>query len=156
HRQRWDAPGVVAIRSAPPGSDVELERYELQSDGARTAVLQPSPGRTPVTGLELPAGSYRVTFRLPGRALVRYPFVLSRDERLAIDLSLPESAHVPAGYVYIPPGRFLFGSPADDDLRRNWLHAAPIHAAQTGAYLIGKDEVTFAQWIEYLNALPIQ
>jgi formylglycine-generating enzyme required for sulfatase activity len=56
--------------------------------------------------------------------------------------------------VYIPPGRFLFGSNADKLTRRQFLDTVPAHEATTGADLIARCETTFGEWIEYLRALP--
>jgi formylglycine-generating enzyme required for sulfatase activity len=56
--------------------------------------------------------------------------------------------------VYIPPGRFLVGDDGDEDHRRDFLHASPLHAVTTAAYLIGITEVTFRDWMTYLRALP--
>jgi formylglycine-generating enzyme required for sulfatase activity len=56
--------------------------------------------------------------------------------------------------VYIAAGTFLFGSDRDDDVRREFLYAPPLHEVATSAFLIARTEVTFADWIEYLRALP--
>ncbi|TMQ03626.1 MAG: formylglycine-generating enzyme family protein, partial [Deltaproteobacteria bacterium] len=56
--------------------------------------------------------------------------------------------------IYVPPGRFLFGSTDDAPLRRGFLNAPPIHEVHTDGYYIGRHEVTFAQWIEFLDDLP--
>jgi formylglycine-generating enzyme required for sulfatase activity len=60
---------------------------------------------------------------------------------------------VPAGFAYVPPGRFLFGS-ADPKLWKSLYQTAPLHRAQTGAYFIAVHETTNAEWIRYLDALP--
>jgi formylglycine-generating enzyme required for sulfatase activity len=56
--------------------------------------------------------------------------------------------------VYVPPGRFLFGSADPSDLRQGFLNAAPLHEVQTAGFFIGRYEVTFAEWIEFLDDLP--
>src|SRR5205807_587205 len=89
-----------------------------------------------------------------GRADVRYPVLLARGETLRLDVALPVAGAVPAGYAYVPPGRFLFGSADDEDLRRSFLDAPPLHQVETGAYLIGRTEVSFGEWLEFLRALP--
>jgi formylglycine-generating enzyme required for sulfatase activity len=53
--------------------------------------------------------------------------------------------------IYVPPGRFLFGSADSVDLRKGFLNAAPLHEVFTEGYYIGRHEVTFAQWIEFLE-----
>jgi formylglycine-generating enzyme required for sulfatase activity len=56
--------------------------------------------------------------------------------------------------VYVPPGRFLFGSANSTDVRHGFLNAAPLHEVSTDGYFIGRNEVTFAEWIEFLEDLP--
>jgi eukaryotic-like serine/threonine-protein kinase len=149
HR-RWTAPTRVEITSSPPGAEVSLEVYEAKS-GRRVAGPASSLGATPLGEREIAQGSIVLTFRAPGRATVRLPMLLGRDERLRFAVDLPKAEAIPDGFIYIPPGRFLFGS-ADED---HWLHERqPIHAVETGAYLIARDEVTMADWIAYLRALP--
>ena len=101
-----------------------------------------------------PPGSYLLTFELPGRTPVRYPVLLHRAEELRVDLTLPPSAAVPSGYVYVPPGRFLFGTSSDESVRQGFLSTVPVHEVASPAYLIGRFEVTYADWLEYLRALP--
>jgi len=82
--------------------------------------------------------------------------MLERAEHLRLEIVLPAAAAVPAGYAYIAPGRFLFGSAAPNGQRRDFFHAVPLHNVQTAGYLISLRETTYAQWIEYLDALPIE
>jgi formylglycine-generating enzyme required for sulfatase activity len=77
---------------------------------------------------------------------------------MTLRVTLPRE-RVPDGFVYVPAGTFLQGS--DDhqtvaltDHRRNFLRSPPMHEETTGAYLIGKYEVTFAEWLRYLRAIP--
>jgi formylglycine-generating enzyme required for sulfatase activity len=80
--------------------------------------------------------------------------LLSRGETFRQRIVLPDAGAAPPGMIYVPPGRFLFGSADDTDLRRGFLNAPPVHEVRTGAYYIGRDEVTFGQWIEFLDDLP--
>jgi formylglycine-generating enzyme required for sulfatase activity len=56
--------------------------------------------------------------------------------------------------LYVPPGRFLFGGADATEVRRGFLNAAPLHEVQTAGFFIGRHEVTFAEWIEFLDDLP--
>ncbi|HVM11653.1 MAG TPA: SUMF1/EgtB/PvdO family nonheme iron enzyme, partial [Actinomycetota bacterium] len=47
---------------------------------------------------------------------------------------------------------FLFGTAADEGLRE-YYKTAPIHPTETGAYFISRHETTWADWIEFLEAL---
>jgi formylglycine-generating enzyme required for sulfatase activity len=80
--------------------------------------------------------------------------LLARGEALTVSIDLPDLASAPPGMIYVPPGRFLFGSDDRSDARRGFLSAAPLHEVSTGAYYIGRYEVTYAEWIEFLDALP--
>src|SRR5581483_5608338 len=91
-----------------------------------------------------------------GRATVRYPLGVERGERYDLRIALPAAAALPEGYVYVPPGRFLYGTAEDEYTRRNQRNAQPIHAVQTGGYLIGRTPVTFADWLLFLRALPAE
>jgi formylglycine-generating enzyme required for sulfatase activity len=95
-----------------------------------------------------------VTLQPPGGSPIRQAVLLARGERHEVDLVAP--AAVPDGFIYIPPGRFLFGSADDEIVRRTMLPARPLHQATTGAFFIQRTEVTFRQWIEFLRALSPQ
>jgi formylglycine-generating enzyme required for sulfatase activity len=94
-------------------------------------------------------------FEAPGRAATNLPVLLSRGETLRQRVVLPAADSVPAGMIYVPAGRFLFGSADTPDLRRGFLNAAPLHEIFTDAYYIGRYEVTFGEWIEFLEDLPV-
>jgi formylglycine-generating enzyme required for sulfatase activity len=55
--------------------------------------------------------------------------------------------------IYVPAGRFLFGSANAPEVR-SFLKAAPLHEVQTAGYFIARTEVTFGEWIEFLDDLP--
>jgi formylglycine-generating enzyme required for sulfatase activity len=56
--------------------------------------------------------------------------------------------------IYVPPGRFLFGSADSTDLRHGFLNAPPVHDVAIPGYYIGRYEVTFGEWIAFLDDLP--
>ena len=152
-RARWNEPGSISIAVDPPGARVVLHRYALGDDGR----YRLDPVNKTVEGagsVRLSPGSYLAEMAAAGRATVRHPFTLRRGEHRAATISLPLAAAIPEGFVYVPPGRFLFGSAADDDQRRDFFHTAPLHERETRAFLIARNETTFAQWLEFLAALP--
>jgi formylglycine-generating enzyme required for sulfatase activity len=85
---------------------------------------------------------------------VRYPIVLHRGQRIVLRLGLPRAEEIPLGFVYVPPGRFLFGSGDEDSVRKAFLATVPMHEVATDAYIIARHETTFGDWIEYLRTLP--
>jgi formylglycine-generating enzyme required for sulfatase activity len=102
----------------------------------------------------LAPGSYLFTFELPGQAPARYPIVLARGERVSLTIPLVPADRIPEGFVYVAPGRFLFGSAADEEARRAFFNTVPLHESSTGAFLIAQNETTWADWLAFLRALP--
>jgi serine/threonine protein kinase/formylglycine-generating enzyme required for sulfatase activity len=148
---KWNAPGRLSVRTTPP-APVVLERYELDPASLQYTLVEPRQlGRTPVTDLELPRGSYRL--RIEGPAPIVMPALIRRDESLALDLALPRPEDIPEGFVYVPEGRFQFGSD-DDEMLRKFFVTVPQHDVTTPAYLIARHETTYAEWIEFLESLP--
>ena len=145
YRAALAAAAHVDLDVTPPGTRVWAER----TDGTRKLL-----GLAPLAAQSLPPGSLILSFESPGRVTTRLPVLLSRGETLRYRLALPSAGSVPQGMIYVPPGRFLFGSADGTDLRRGFLTAPPIHEVVTEGYYIGREEVTFAQWIEFLDDLP--
>ena len=153
-RQSLNAPARISIRTNPPGAVVSIGRYVEDEHTVRRLRDPHELGRTPVAGADLSPGSYLLTFSMPGRAAARYPIELGHGERLDLTIPLPEANRVPDGFVYVPAGRFLFGTGADEETRRSFFNTPPLHVARTGPYLICKNEVTYGDWITYLRSLP--
>jgi formylglycine-generating enzyme required for sulfatase activity len=148
------APAVLELVTVPPGAHVELSRY-TQGEGALRREPAPevgSLGPTPIARVLLPEGSYSLRVTHPGRAPVELPLLLTHGAREAVRLVLPPA--VPDGYAYIPPGCFLLGS-AEPEAVRRFSFSSPIHRfCLKEGYLIGKREVTFGDWLTYLDDLP--
>jgi eukaryotic-like serine/threonine-protein kinase len=115
--RRWSAPARVAVDSSPAGAEVMLARFEAQG-GRRALGRARVLGATPLAEQEIEQRSYVLSFAAEGRAPVRLPIVLARGEhRRWRSISL-RSRVVPGGFVYVPPGRFLFGMAEDGEARR--------------------------------------
>jgi eukaryotic-like serine/threonine-protein kinase len=154
-RQRWSAPAELTIRTTPPGARIHLDRY-VDNHGERRLVPVGDLGAPAVGNVVVTPGSYLVRLEMPGEAPVRYPVLLGRGERLGVEVPLVAARLVPEGFAYIPPGRFLFGSPAEEEARAAFFNTAPEHPTSTGAYLIARHETTWADWIAFLRALPAE
>lgn len=145
-------PVSMELDSDPPGATVQAERVEA-TPGPQHWSKPWTFGTTPITsGITLEPGSYRLTFTLPDRPPVRYPVLLTRGGTFQARVVLPEQ--VPEGYVYVPPGRFLYGSGDDEAIRRTIVHTRPLHPLTTGAFFIARHEVTYADWLAWLRDLP--
>jgi formylglycine-generating enzyme required for sulfatase activity len=101
----------------------------------------------------LAAGSYVAVIATPDHVGVRAPILVERGGELTITIAPPRSDDVPAGFVYVPAGEFLFGSANDED-RRTFFATTPLRKRTTAAYLVGATEVTFGDWLAYVDALP--
>ncbi|HUQ07899.1 MAG TPA: SUMF1/EgtB/PvdO family nonheme iron enzyme [Kofleriaceae bacterium] len=149
----YDPAGELSARRTADGE------LELAIEPAGATVVQIAAGTGAATPLAHPArlapGTYVLEARATGRATVRWPVRVAPGERQRIAFTMPLAAQVPAGYVYVPPGRFAFGS-LDDEPIRVFFATAPMHDVATDAYLIGATEVTYAQWIEFLDDLSAE
>lgn len=131
-RAEWAAPGRLVVRG-PAGVPITLEDGQLGIGSA---------------DVELVPGSYVLTFGNELRATA----LVSRGKTTELVVEPPP--RVPAGFVYIPPGSFLYGTSADEALRTDFFDTAPLHERRTGAYAIARYEVTIADWLAYAEATP--
>ncbi len=140
-------PGASArleLAIEPPGTVISIER-EDRKEGL---------GRAPLAALTLEPGHVILVLEAPDRVPVRMSVLLERGATIRESVTLPPVTTAPRDMVYIPEGTFLFGSDDSDDLRRGFLNAAPLHPVRTPAFWIARHEVTFADWIAYLDELP--
>lgn len=152
-RRKWRAPAHLTLASTPLGATVSCHRY-AEDDRQKLHLVEPRVlGQTPLREVPLAPGSYLLTLELGGHTVVHYPLILHRGEELRLDVELPAADAVPEGFVYIPSGRFLFGTPIDGDLRRSFLNTTPLHEVRLGSYLIARYEVTYGEWLEFLRQL---
>jgi formylglycine-generating enzyme required for sulfatase activity/predicted Ser/Thr protein kinase len=148
------APAELELVTEPPGASVTIQRY---SSASRMLRLEPVPGvgtlgPSPLARVSMPEGSYHLRITHPGRVPVEVPLLLMRGTHEQVHVMLP--TYVPDGYVYIPPGCFLLGS-SDPEVLRSALSSPPMHRfCLTEGYLIGRTEVTFSDWLAYLDSLP--
>ena len=153
-RRKLEAPGTLIFDVTPEPADVRLERYELEGELARPRRVGPTALRARAE-VSLPPGSYRLTFVGRDGSTVHDPFLMRPGERMELVVRVPAPRSIPAGFAYVPPGRFLVGS-ADDEGLRIAQTAPPLHEVQTGSFLISATEVTFGEWIEYLEATGLR
>lgn len=116
------------------------DRGAVWTSGARLRI-----GQTPLTGRTVRAA--RMTVRLTGEDgfNTRIPFRLTPGESRVLEIEVPSSRHIPPGFVFVPGGRFVFGS---DD------HApgvAPIEHLDVGSFCIARQPVTWDEYFEFLE-----
>jgi formylglycine-generating enzyme required for sulfatase activity len=145
------APGTLLLGVDPPGAVAVLERYDPERGQLVPTPLERLQGETEYRRT-LPPGSYRITVTSAGRRPLRFPFLLERGEKIETKLRAPTVEKVPEGFIYVPGGEFLTGVRGDEETRRA-IGAAPLHRVATTAFLIQENEVTFADWIRFLDSL---
>ena len=105
--------------------------------------------------LELRAGSTSLYVRLVDGRRLPWPILVARrskaDDRESPDLTFAPPGELP-GFVYVPGGAFFYGSA--DPRQRRFLDTPPMHERRVRPFLIGKHEVTNADWIEFANTRP--
>ena len=151
--ERLNSPARLFIGSTTPNTTIDIEQYLSDSHGRLSPHQQQRLVDLPAS-VSLPAGSYRLVGSAPGFVNVNYPILLRHGEGQHIQVDLPPINDVPSGYVYIPAGRFLFGD-RDESLRQGFLNTTPLHELATEAFLIARHETTYAEWIAFLEDLPI-
>jgi serine/threonine protein kinase/formylglycine-generating enzyme required for sulfatase activity len=150
------APAQVELIGVPPKTALTLSAIRKDGAGRRVEVTLSRLATISAQPLVLPPGGYALTLSLAGRAPERHLLQLGHGELLRIVAELPQVADIPPDMVFIPAGRFLYGSAVDESARRGFLRAAPLHPVVTPPFLIARYETTFADWIDYLRALDPQ
>jgi serine/threonine protein kinase/formylglycine-generating enzyme required for sulfatase activity len=144
---------TVSISTSSYPATVTILRYDALPQGA--LVL------TPVNTLSLngpavqslPRGSYLLRFSGPDKLEFDYPLFLRMGENATLSIALPPATGIPAGFSYVPAGRFLVGD-ADEKLRTGFTNTVPLHDRSTPGFLVAKHEITYGEWIAFLNTLP--
>jgi eukaryotic-like serine/threonine-protein kinase len=158
----WDTEGVRSREFREPATlaiqaDAQSVRFTLEEYERQGKRLVPKERRRDALhadqALTLAPGSYRVILEAPDRVTVRLPIRAEAGAKLVLHLHLPKKTEIPDDFIFIPGGGSLFGS-RDEESLRTALIAVPMHEVVLPAYLIGRREVTFRQWIEFLEALP--
>ncbi|MCB9758439.1 MAG: SUMF1/EgtB/PvdO family nonheme iron enzyme [Alphaproteobacteria bacterium] len=154
YRDYLSGEGTLTLLTDPPGAEARLLRYEEQ-DRRLVPVFQRTLGVTPLVDAPLAMGSYLVELQMPGRAPVRYPVHLARQERwdgvrpgdsAPTPIALPPEGALGPDDVYVPAGWFRSGAVG--------LHnSLPPRRIWVDAFVIGRHPVTNADYIAFLDDL---
>jgi formylglycine-generating enzyme required for sulfatase activity len=157
---RWTTSMPVELTTSPPSLSATLYKYERADDGTLAPVLA-QPARQTPQAWQLRPGSYLLTLESNGRTVeIRAPFRVAPGHpeitALSLHIDVPGREQVPGGFVYVPPGSFLFGFGGDESLEpvRAWYKTIPPHQRDTGAFLIARRETTYEDWLAFLRSLP--
>lgn len=139
-----DTRGRVTLTTEPAGARVDIRA----SRGPAGLVAS---GEAPIE-LVLPEGSYVAELSFEGRERVRLPFVVRRDACYSdadalppreLTVTLPELGSIDDGFLYVPAGWTLV---EDDPPRWSFVES----------FLIQRLEVTYGDWIRWMNVLEGQ
>jgi len=150
--------GALTLVTEPPGAEVLLHRYTLHNRRL-VPVLQRSLGRTPLSAVSLPMGSYLCVLRCQGRADVRYPVHIGRGAhwhgvppggQQPHAVGLPHAAELGSDDCHVPAGWFTAGgdpdAPGSLSRRRVWVDG----------FCLSRFPVTNRDYIAFLNDLVAQ
>jgi formylglycine-generating enzyme required for sulfatase activity len=124
-----------------PGTAMREVLFRYPCDAANRLGCTPLPRR------DLPMGSYLVILRMEGFPDLRLPFEVARseDEKLAATFFYAED--IGAGYAHVPAGPAVLGGDprarSHRELEERWLPD----------FFMGRFEVTFAEYLEFVRAL---
>ncbi|GHG86838.1 SUMF1/EgtB/PvdO family nonheme iron enzyme [Comamonas sp. JC664] len=151
--RRWNAPARLTLEPPLPGVEVELRPLERDAQGRLQLgeALGMDPGRW--VDVPVPPGTYQVSMRALGYEPVLQWVILTRGEKRQVAVPLPRVGSVPEGFVFIPPGTVKFGSAAEASVR-DFFNAVPLHPVEVPGFLIARHEVTYADWLAFVEALP--
>jgi serine/threonine-protein kinase len=116
-------------------------------------VLVQEPHETlpmPIAGMRLDAGSWLIEVSAEGYETTRHPVFLERLEHHTGEVRLHTAKAVGEGWVFVPGGRFILGG--DPRARQPLARCRP----WVDDLFMQRTTVTAAQWLEFLNALPIE
>jgi len=150
--------GALTLVTDPPGAEVLLYRYTLQH---RRLVpeFERSLGRTPLSRVTLPMGSYRCVLRAAGHADVTYPIQIRRGahwhgvppgEHVARAIWLPAVGELGPEDCYVPAGWFSAGGDPKG------LEALPARWVWVDGVCVSRFPVTNREYIAFLDDLVVQ
>ncbi|MCC6738292.1 MAG: SUMF1/EgtB/PvdO family nonheme iron enzyme [Planctomycetia bacterium] len=128
-----------------PGAEVWAARYEEED---RRLVLRESKriGVTPLSGVPIGAGSWRLEIRHPVYATVFVPVLVTRCGEWEQHVALYRPEEIPEGFVQVAGGPFTTGG-------RRGGAMQPETPSFARDYFLMRYPVTIGEYLEYLNDL---
>ncbi|MEJ7597237.1 MAG: bifunctional serine/threonine-protein kinase/formylglycine-generating enzyme family protein [Kofleriaceae bacterium] len=152
HAAQWRRPGHLVVE-LDRTARISVHAFEPEAG----SVMAGGFATVPITSVraarlehELTPGSFVVVITMPDGQVVRDPVLLQPGEQLVRRIDIPSPR---PGLVFVPAGRFSYGT-SNEALRRPFLTAEPLRELELSAFWIGRTEVTYQDWIEFLRALP--
>ncbi|MGB0591141.1 MAG: bifunctional serine/threonine-protein kinase/formylglycine-generating enzyme family protein [Myxococcota bacterium] len=142
-RAKLKAGGNILVTSDMPGVRVSLQRY-TESGRRLLPVTVLKDRHLPLEAKDLKPGSYRLSVAQESGAPIHIPVTVARAQSIEVKLTLPSSAQIPEGWVYIDGGAFRVGlEPSGKQVN------LPPFAIMTYP-------VTCEQYLEFLNDIRLE
>ena len=152
-KERIQGVGSVTLRTEPARAQVFCQRYDTRADLVWPLSPRVLLGRTPLTQVPLPMGSYLLTLRAPGFRDTLYPVHITRGRHWDSGpepVPLHDDATIGEGFVYVPRGPYLSGADliAQEPLPRSFEHV--------DGFFISALQVTMGEYAEFLTAVSAE
>ncbi|MCB9539603.1 MAG: SUMF1/EgtB/PvdO family nonheme iron enzyme [Myxococcales bacterium] len=138
YARRLDAPACVEVDVLADGATVTLEQQV-----ALGPLLEPKPVEGPV----VPAGSYIVSVRAPGRVPVRWPVRVEAGEEIVLGVDPPPVFPGHEAFCFVP--RLTADVGGDPMAHRG----QPRRRVTVGPFFIGRHLITLAEYVRFLDAV---
>jgi eukaryotic-like serine/threonine-protein kinase len=141
--------GSLTLHTDPPGAVVICQRYEqhgLVWGLGDEKVL----GRTPLSGVPIAMGSYRLVLQAPGKRDTVYPVNITRGRAWSSGsrpIRLFSDEEIGSGFVYVPAGSSLVGGDAGATAS---LYRGEIWVP---SFFISVLPVTMGEYVAFINAV---
>ena len=146
-----DAPGAMRLLCLHAGEALTLSIPEGRPSGltvevtAYPLILSPETRIAAGKTLSTDPGSYLLLVRRQGYEDQRFPVVVPREDSASAKVILFKSGTTPPGFVYVPPGPFIYGG----DPKAH--QARPREVKVLAGFFIAKKEVTNQEYFAFLN-----
>lgn len=145
---RRERAGTLTVEGVPRGAMVRLASL-VEEDRRLVPAGWRDMGATPMGPIELEQGRFQLEVAVAGRATARYAILIEAGDELRLWPTLPLSADVPDGFVYIPAGPcWIGGDPRVPD-------AGPRRRIDLFDFSLSVYPVTMGQYREFIEALDI-
>ena len=136
----------VSFYTAPADSAVFLYNYE--EIDRRLVVGKPQYlGTTPIPEQFIDAGSYLVRLKHRKHPTVHVPLGVHRSDPISLNIRVPSESDYRNGFTFVAGGTSIIGGDPDA------FDPLPTQRVEVGAFFIQKYPVTFAEYVEFLDAI---
>ncbi len=140
---------TLQLKTKPSGATIKLIPLAEQ-DGRMVPKAEQVLGKSPLTPIDIPPGSYQLELTLKGYATVKRPFYVSRGMDLQLMVHLFSRRQVGPQFIHIAAGRFWMGGDGHAP------GAGPKTAPFLDNFAISRYPVTVGEYQLFLDDLATQ